>query len=124
MNHVATTTAVEMRFYISKNGFNKINYITYLYRLTYLRTVDTCWRYCWQKLDIRYILLKAPVLAAVSEEAGQVDGDVVVVVVGGGVVAQVAQDHHVLAQGEHCHTTNITIKIKIDFENHVVCWQA
>ena len=42
MNHVATTTAVEMRFYISKNGFNKINYITYLYRLTYLRTVDTC----------------------------------------------------------------------------------
>ena len=65
--------------------------------------------------------MKAPVLAAVSEEAGQVDGDVVVVVVGGGVVAQVAQDHHVLAQGEHCHTTNITIKIKIDFENHVVC---
>ena len=45
----------------------------------------------------------------------------VVVVVGGGGVAQVAQDHHVLAQGEHCHTTNITIKIKIDFENHVVC---
>ena len=46
-------------------------------------------------------MLKAPVLAAVSEEAGQVDGDVVVVVVGGGVVAQVAQYHHVLAQGEH-----------------------
>ena len=58
-------------------------------------------------------MLKAPVLAAVSEEAGQVDGDVVVVVVGGGVVAQVAQYHHVLAQGEHCHKTHITYYIQL-----------
>ena len=65
-------------------------------------------------------MLKAPVLAAVSEEAGQVDGDVVVVVVGGGVVAQVAQDHHVLAQGEHCHNTN-TIKIYIQLTSGHGC---
>ena len=40
-------------------------------------------------------------LAPGSQQTGEVDGDVVVVVVRRGVVAQVAHDHNVLTQGEH-----------------------
>ena len=36
-----------------------------------------------------------------SQQTGEVDGDVVVVVIRRGVVAQVAHDHNVFTQGEH-----------------------
>ena len=75
---------------------NKINInytLTLIYSFTYDNFEKTLRLYVWFK--------SVKALGPGSQQTGEVKGDVVVVVVRRGVVAQVAHDHNVLTQGKY-----------------------